>query len=1158
MSEGSQIDGDRAVGELLIVGIGASAGGLAAFKSFLQHMPADSGMAFVLVQHLAPQHKSILSDLLAPCTRMQVVEADDGMAVASNCVYVIPPDATLTIEQGILRVTKPAPVRQYRKPIDQFFCSLAEDQGERAIAIVLSGVGSDGSLGVRTIKEHGGLTFAQSEFDHEAMSGMPHSAAATGLVDHVVPIEAMPEKLLAYQRFLADACKGAERLRQGTRDYWLQMAALLRKATGHDFSKYKETTFGRRVQRRMQVRQLDSVAAYLDFLSAEPSELNLLFSELLIGVTEFFRNPEAFEALSQEAIPKILSSTAPGGQIRVWVPGCASGEEVYSIAMLFREAQGGHPDNKILIFGTDLDPSAIAVARAGRYSKHPSGLAPERFARWFVEDGGQFCPIKEIRDLCLFSVHSVIKDPPFSRLDLISCRNLLIYLNNEAQNHVLNSFHFALKPNGFLFLGPSESTTRAAELFEVLDKKSRILQRRNDKVRRPVVSTRDRGAPPSTQLPPSRRSADASDKRARQVLERFSPVYFIVDARDEVERFSGPETGHYLEPSAGHASLSFFRILRESLRPAVRAALHEARSQQRKAGRENLSVKIDGRSRPLTLIVEPIGGSLDTGTCVVAFRDESPAIPEGATGSVGSSETDVEHELRMTKAQLQNAVSDLELHVEEMKSTTEEYQSVNEELQSSNEELETAKEEMQSVNEELQTLNAELYSKNDVLGRVNSDLQNLMDSTEIAIVFLDDELRIKSFTPAIGDIFPLREGDRGRPLNQIVSRLIDMDLMDDFAKVQRTLATVEREMQIKRNGTTKSLLMRARPYRTVDSRIDGVVVTFLDIDAMTQANEERARYAALARASGDAIIGMSLKGVVTSWSPGAEALLGYPSGEMIGNTISIVVPPVSVDEQNSILERVSKGEDVSPFDTVRLHKQGHMVPVSLRAAPVFSSKKVPVGISSTLRDISGRKKSERLERLLNRELSHRVKNSLAVIQSIAKHTLRSTPEPEKFAAAFQGRLQALATAHEMLTEANWSGAEFSALATQQLAPFLSDDPTRLRFEGPPVLLDPELATSLGLVLHELATNASKYGALSVPGGGVMLSWRVAEEEGQPSMRMTWREVGGPVITAPARHGFGSRLIQSSGISVQQNFETTGLVCELKLALYKVRREEEHK
>ena len=424
MSEASQTASDSAIDEPLIVGIGASAGGLAAFKSFLQHMPSDSGMAFVLVRHLAPQHKSILSELLGPWTQMPVVEADDGMAVAANRVYVIPPDATLTIEQGILRVQKPAPVRQFRRPIDQFFCALAEDRGERAVAIVLSGVGSDGSLGVRTIKEHGGLTFAQAEFDHEAMSGMPLSAAATGLVDYVVPIEAMPEKLLAYRRFLgADKSrKGSDGIRQDTKDYLQQIAALLRKATGHDFSKYKDTTVARRVQRRLQVKQLDSVGAYLDLLSAEPSELNLLFSELLIGVTEFFRNPEAFEALSLEVIPKILAGAAPGSQIRVWVPGCASGEEVYSIAMLFREAQGGHHDNKILIFGTDLDPSAIAVARAGRYSKHPAGLAPERFARWFVQDGGQFSPIKEIRDLCLFSVHSVIKDPPFSKLDLVSCR----------------------------------------------------------------------------------------------------------------------------------------------------------------------------------------------------------------------------------------------------------------------------------------------------------------------------------------------------------------------------------------------------------------------------------------------------------------------------------------------------------------------------------------------------------------------------------------------------------------------------------------------------------------------------------------------------------------------------------------------------------------
>lgn len=1016
---------------------------------------------------------------------------------------------------------------------------------------MLSGVGSDGSLGIRTIKEHGGLTLAQAEFDHEAMRGMPFSAAATGLVDHVVPIEAMPEKLLVYARHLRDVAvrKDGNGVRQDTKDHLVQLTALLRTRTGHDFRGYKEATVARRVQRRMQVRQLENVDSYLDLLRSEPAELDILFNELLIGVTEFFRNPEAFEALASEVVPKVLAGRDPDDPVRIWVPGCATGEEAYTIAILLREAVSTS-DVRIVIFGTDIDANAVAMARAARFSKQPPGLSPERFERWFVQDGDHYCPIKEIRDLCVFSVHSVIKDPPFSRLDLVSCRNLLIYLNAHVQHRVMETFHYALKPNGHLFLGPSESATRDAKLFTFVDKKHRILQRRDVGASLPKLSLSPAGAI----LPAARQAEiaeDAIDKRARRALEPFSPAYFVIDGRNEIIRFSGAETGHYLEPSSGAASLSLFAILKRNLRQPVRAAVQEARARHRSVVQQGLSVRIDGRAHTATLIVEPIGDTRDGGTCVVAFREAGVEV-EGEAGladTAGPSESALELELRDTKAQLQDAVYALEFHIEEAKSASEEYQSINEELQSSNEELETAKEEMQSVNEELQTINAELQSKNELLTHLNSDLQNLMDSTEIAIVFLDHDLRIKNFTPAIADIFPLRDGDRGRPLSHLVSRLVDTDLTEDLAKVQRSLMSVEREIQIQSGDRVSTLLMRARPYRTIDNRIDGVVVTFVDINALTEANAERARFAALARASGDAIIGLSLTGIVGSWSPGAETLLGYNPEEIIGRNISTVEPPGMEEEHASILASIQRGEEVAPFDTIRQHKSGKLIPVSLRAAPIFSELRVPTGISSTLRDISGRKKSEQLEILLNRELSHRVKNSLAVIQAIATHTLRSTPDPERFAHAFRGRLQALATAHEMLTQANWAGAEFGELATHQLAPFLSEDRARLQLHGPTMLLHPEIATSLGLVLHELATNASKYGSLSHPRGSVFLSWRVDTDSEPARLHVTWRESGGPPVSAPTRRGFGSQLIERSGVAVKQDFQPDGLVCTLEMRLF---------
>lgn len=456
-SSRSPATGNGSIG--LVVGIGASAGGLAAFRTFFSHMPPDTGMAFVLVQHLDPHHPSMLVDLLTPHTTMRITQAQTGNKIEPNRIYIIPPDATLTIEDGTLEVSQPAPPREHRRPIDTFFASLAKDQRERAASIVLSGVGSDGTAGLRAVKANGGLTLAQAEFDHTAMKGMPTSAAGTGLVDHVVPVEDMPEKLLAHQEQLS-AVIGWKAVQANSHDWQAHLSrisALLRSVVGHDFAGYKENTLVRRVWRRMQVLDLDSVAAYIDRLEADPHEADLLFRELLIGVTQFFRDPEAFEVLRATVIPLLLKDRNPDEPIRVWVPGCATGEEVYSLAILIKESMAAaQVDLKVLIFGTDLDAGAIAVARAARYRKISSTLANDRLQRWFVDDGDVHCPVKAIREMCIFSVHSITRDPPFSKLDLISCRNVLIYLNSELQQRVIQTFHYALKPESFLFLGPSE------------------------------------------------------------------------------------------------------------------------------------------------------------------------------------------------------------------------------------------------------------------------------------------------------------------------------------------------------------------------------------------------------------------------------------------------------------------------------------------------------------------------------------------------------------------------------------------------------------------------------------------------------------------------------------------------------------------------------
>ena len=996
----------------LLVGIGASAGGLNAYKTFLAAMPADSGMSFVLVQHLAPDHKSILTDLLRQVTDMPVVEAKDGVKVAANTVYVIPPDATLTLLDRRLRVETPAPPRVRRRPIDSFFSSLAQDQGENAVCIVLSGTGSDGALGLAAVKQNGGLTLAQAEFDHVVMSGMPQSASATGFVDEVMPVEEMPARLIEHQRHLSSVAsrKDGEGTRRDASEHLVEISALLRAQIGHDFVHYKEKTLVRRVQRRMQVLRIDEVGDYIARLREDPAQIDLLFRELLIGVTQFFRDPAVFAALQEALELKFAADPPLGPDFRIWVPGCATGEEVYSLAILIREVVGRRPNGpRIQIFGTDIDDAAVTFARQGRY-RRMTGVTPERLARWFASDGDEYFPVKEIREMCVFSTHSVTKDPPFSKLDLISCRNLLIYMNADLQDRVLKTFHYALKPHGTLLLGPSESMTRQARHFTNTDKKHRIFQREDADASPPEIAPRasSQATPQQAQNGPSPMPGDDRiDRAARRALEKYSPVYVVIDRHHDILRFSGGEAGRYLEPSTGTASLGLFGLLRKALRPVVRTAVQRAVATKEPNVNDAVAVRIDGQNRAITIIVEPLA---EAGHCVIAFRDDGLRATGNKTGVASkTAATDVlEHEIQTIRTQLQSAIDELEMTNEERRSATEEYQSANEELQSSNEELETSKEEMQSINEELQTVNTEVMSKNEALTRLNSDLKNLLDSTEIATSFLDRDLRIKSFTPKMTDIFNLRDSDRGRPITDITSMLGYDEIEDDARKVLQDLGVIEREVQIKHHGM--SFLMRMRPYRTMDNVVDGVVITFMDI------NE--------------------------------------------------------------------------------------------------------------------RKKAEETQDLLVRELNHRIKNLFAVTNGVVSLSARSASDPKTMATAIRGRLEALARAHELiipaLTHAPSAGQQttLDALVSAISSPYRPQAGQQDRFTqgGPAVPIGGQAVTSLALVLHELATNATKYGALSLLDGHVAITWSV--DAG--TLSMTWAEKGGPAVGGvPPNQGFGSLLARRS-------------------------------
>jgi two-component system CheB/CheR fusion protein len=803
-------------------------------------------MAFVIVTHLAPKRESMLPEILARDTRMPVLIAENDQLVRPNHVYVVPADAVLDITKGRLGVRAVGDGRE-RTPIDSFFAALAEDQGEYAIGIVLSGAGSDGTLGIKAIKEHGGLTLAQAT-DHSGPrhASMPESAIASGLVDLAVPVETMPAQLAGYVRSFDILDKEVDKddRAEATRK---TICAILLDQTGHDFSGYKTRTFYRRIERRMQVLQIPSLEAYADRLRQDAGEVNTLFRDLLIGVTNFFRDTKAFEALEQVVMPRLFEGKGASDTIRVWVPGCATGEEVYSLAIMLREqAEQSRSRVKVQIFATDIDEAALGVARAGRYPDTLlQGVSKERLERFFTSEGTSYVINKPIRDMCVFSSHSVVRDPPFSRMDLISCRNLLIYLNSELQGHVIPIFHYALKPNGFLFLGTSENISQHGDLFTSVDKKNRVFQRREDGAAMPQLPVLFRrhgvaGGLAENKGPTGRSLRQSIEAR---VLERYAPAHVVVTREGDVINYSAG-TGRYLEAPPGRPNRALMAMARRGLRLPLRSALHEAVESQRTAVRDNVELEGVDKSELVRITVEPLREDDNETLYLVVFNDlRAPAVPEEAPAKQRKGKArdgnleQLERELRETRERLQSMAEEYETAIEELKSSNEEMVSVNEELQSTNEELETSKEELQSVNEELQTVNHELTVKIDELDRANSDLKNLYESTEIATVFLDRDLIIRSFTPAVTRIFNLIPGDRGRPLTDIAHNLDYPALAQDIQQVFGTRQPLER--RINRRDATAHYIVRALPYWTGSGKVEGAVLTFSDVTGLAQAEEQQ-------------------------------------------------------------------------------------------------------------------------------------------------------------------------------------------------------------------------------------------------------------------------------------------------------------------------------
>jgi len=834
-----------------VVGIGSSAGGLEALQELFRHMPADSGMAFVVVTHQHPGHISLLPGLLAKVTSMPVVEAEDGVAVEPNRVYVGMPGGLLGIGGGVLHRLDAESVRAPHLPIDHFFRSLAVDQREHAICVVLSGTGTDGTLGMRAIKAEAGLAVVQ-EPPSAKYAGMPASAAATGFADYVLPVEAMPAQLLAYARgpYLTVRTPAVESP-AFPREPLQQILALLRARTGHDFTAYKTTTIRRRIERRMNVHQIKEPPEYVRYLRENSHEIDILFGELLISVTGFFRDAQAFEALAEKALPALLASRVDVQALRVWTPGCASGEEAYSIAMLLREAMD--KTGKVLdvqIFGTDLDVHAIDAARAGIY---PAGItadvSKERLERFFTHGENVYHIRKEVREMLVFAPQNVIKDPPFTKLDLVVCRNLLIYLDGDLQQRLLSVFHYALRPGGLLFLGPSESIGASGNLFEAVDSKWKIFRRRESMgAAHPLMEMpqlpADKLLPPEA-VPrgpaPSPKQSQTVAQLERLLLARFAPTSLVVDDRGNIIYIHG-RTGAYLEPTEGLPRHNVLEMARHGLARPLAAALRQAVKEKREVVRENIRVKTNGDFEHVFLSVVHINEpEAIRGLVLITIHTAAAPPPPVRQRGKGIEEqpgrvSELEHELQYVKESLQTTIEELETSNEELKSTNEELQSTNEELQSTNEELETSKEEMQSLNEELNTVNTELQAKVEELSHATDDMQNLLNGTQIATIFLDTQLNVKRYTEQAKELFNLIQTDLGRPLSHLTSTVEYDRLTEDCRDVLRTLARKEVEVR-GRSGSWH--LMRIMPYRTADNVIDGVVITFIDI-ARVKAAEEQA------------------------------------------------------------------------------------------------------------------------------------------------------------------------------------------------------------------------------------------------------------------------------------------------------------------------------
>lgn len=1146
-----------------ICGIGASAGGVTALRKFFSRVRTDLNLAYVVVVHLAPDHPSALSEILGSCTKMPVNQVEDGPQLKPNCVYVIPPDRELVISGNSIAARPFSEPRGRRAPIDMLFRSIAVARGD-GCAIILSGSGSDGALGVRAVKEAGGIVLVQEPADAE-YAMMPQNAIATGAADFIAPIVELTERL-------AEVAHSKESLRSlsidGEGNEVRRILHFMRARTGHDFASYKRATVLRRIARRMQVTRRESMETYAAYVRETPEEAKELFSDLLISVTMFFRDSHAFGVLAEQIIPRIFDDLDDEGGIRVWVVGCATGEEAYSMAMvLLEEAASRKIAVPIQIFATDLDEGALATAREGRYPRSiEADISEERLHRWFISDGAHYRVRQELRDTVLFAVHSALKDPPFMRLDLVTCRNLLIYLERALQRQLGQLFHYALKPNRFLFLGSAETLESTNELFTPRDREARIYQARAQHAR--VLPQLPPFPEPATNQGVERHRRPLRDDHDRnatfmhmQALERQCPPSVLVDDTQRIINLS-PSSGRFIQHSGGPFTAELPAIVRPELRLDLKIAIEHALEAKQSTLTLPAIVSFDDGPRRVSMHISPVADDSSASQALVIFLDGG-AIDEAEVRTAGEQATKpaearrLYEELKIAHERLNSSRREHDIATQDLRAANEELQSINEEYRSTAEELETSKEELQSINEELQTVNAELKSKLESISSAHNDLKNLTAATEIGTLFLDVGLRIRMFTPPVAELFNIYDSDVGRPVTNFTHQMRYQSIELDAQRVLKNLAPFE---TIVESNSGRSFMMRIRPYRTLEDRIEGLVITFVDVTARLQAEqqlrESEARYRTL----------------FTSIDEGFGIVEMIFDAQQRPNDFKFV-------EVNAALERHTGLKDVAgksarslvpELEDFWFETYGR---IALTRTPErFEYRSAALGgfyegyafalpedgrVGVLFVDVSARKDAEIHLKLMVDELNHRVKNTLAVVQSISQLTFKEGAVSRDATRAFSGRLRSLGVAHNLLTRTHWEKASLAEVV-RAVMDGCSSDIERRRVLGPLVVLSPAQCISMSMALHELCINALKYGALSQPHGGVDISWEVLEGSEHSRLKLVWREHDGPPVSAPAHRGFGSMMVEQALAyeldgDARIEFQPTGVVCTIETPLPQVQR-----